>query len=73
MKKYSTQKVIELLENKGFSIEDPYGNGTYHCRKPGYREIKFRCHQDGQFFKVLTRYTKSFDRALEMAKLENVA
>lgn len=74
MKKYTTQKIIEILENKGFLIEEsPDNPGTLVCTKNGYREIKFREHNEGHLFKVLLGYTTNLDVALDKALLEEVA
>lgn len=71
---YSTQKIIETLEDKGFSItENPEDPGTLICFKIGYREIMIREHNEGHLFKVLLGYTTKLDVALDKALLEDVA
>ncbi|MBC3796454.1 hypothetical protein [Acetobacterium tundrae] len=73
---YTTQKIIEILEKKGFTVEEPEGNGVLHCTAPGYKEIRMKLDGERHFFKVMTKYTTKLRKALEWAgvdKLEDVA
>lgn len=71
-KYYTIQAVIEILENKGFNIEEPEHNGVLHCTAPGYKEIKMKTDGVTHYFKVLTNYTTKLGKALEWAGVENL-
>ncbi|MBC3901508.1 hypothetical protein GH811_18070 [Acetobacterium malicum] len=73
---YSTQKVIEILEKKGFVAEESEQFDVLHFRAPGYKEIKMKSDGIKHYFKVLTKFTTDVKTALEWAgvdKLEDVA
>lgn len=77
MRTYTIQAVIEILEKKGFSIEEPENNGVLHCIAPGYiapgyKEIKIKTDGITHYFKVLTKYTTQLEKALEWAGVENL-
>ncbi|UYO62820.1 hypothetical protein LNN31_18960 [Acetobacterium wieringae] len=72
MKSYTIQAVIEILEKKGFSIEEPENNGILHCVAPGYKEIKMKTDGVTHYFKVLTNYTTNLGKALEWAGVEDL-
>ncbi|URN83510.1 hypothetical protein [Acetobacterium wieringae] len=73
---YSLQRVIEILEKKGFVPEESKNNGVLHFTAPGYKEIKMKSDGVKHYFKVLTKFTTNLRTALEWAgvdKLEDVA
>lgn len=73
---YSTQKVIEILEKKGFVAEESERFDVLHFRAPGYKEIKMKSDGIKHYFKVLTKFTTNLKTALEWAgveRLEDVA
>ncbi len=73
---YSRQKVIEILEKKGFVGEESEQFDVQHFIAPGYKEIKMKSDGIKHYFKVLTKFTTNLRTALEWAgveKLEDVA
>lgn len=73
---YSTQRVIEILEKKGFVAQASEQFDVLQFRAPGYKEIKMKSDGIKHYFKVLTKFTTNLKTALEWAgveKLEDVA
>ncbi|WP_026395327.1 hypothetical protein [Acetobacterium malicum] len=73
---YSKQRVIEILEKKGFVAEESEQFDVLHFIAPGYKEIKMKSDGIKHYFKVLTKFTTNLRTALEWAgveRLEDVA
>lgn len=69
---YSRQKVIEILEKKGFVGEESEQFDVQHFRAPGYKEIKMKSDGIKHYFKVLTNFTTDLKKALEWAGVEDL-
>jgi len=69
---YSAQKVIEILEKKGFTPEESERFDVLHFRAPGYKEIKMKTDGIKHYFKVLTKFTTNLRTAMEWAGVEDL-
>ncbi|PKM61676.1 MAG: hypothetical protein CVU99_02640 [Firmicutes bacterium HGW-Firmicutes-4] len=47
---FSTEKVVEIMQDKGFEIKKE--NNSYICRRPHARKIVFEEAPDGHKFRI---------------------
>jgi|GEM_PF-6835916 len=66
----TTQAIIDDLKREGFEVTQE--DRIFHCRKSGYKEIKFVPSYDGikHLFNICNKHTWDVDKAIDLARVD---